>query len=202
MDHQLLLLRVVNGLGRPGAADLGEAREGLVHADIGARPGDQIVRLHEDEAAVVAPPIGLAIAFPLGRPKALLLREEMQIGHREVEGPVRTAGDVRIADTFLFGQIRAAHDRLAVVDVGEGVAIGAEGEVEAVGVVFEIDEEVGGHFALGWEHRGGGRNGAARSQGKKRGERAAWLEKTFKHGACRSSGGRVRVAETGGYRAR
>ncbi len=73
MHHHLFCLLVVNRFGCPGAADVFEAGEGLVHANLGVRPVDEVGGLHEDEAAVVTPAEAL-VALPLGGAEAFPLR--------------------------------------------------------------------------------------------------------------------------------
>ncbi len=78
----------------------------------------------------------------------------MEVGHRHAEDAVGAADDVRIADAFLLGDLLAVDEGQAVVERGEAVAVGAERHVQAVRVVFEIDEQVGAE--LGFLGQAGG----------------------------------------------
>ena len=68
----------------------------------------------------------------------------MQVGHHKVEGSVRAAGEVWIPHAVLFGEFGAVENRVPVIEVGEGVAVGADREVGAVGLVFEVDHDIAG----------------------------------------------------------
>ena len=82
--------------------------------------------------------------LPLACPEAGSLTEDVQVRHGQVERAVGSAGDVRVAHALLLGQQGAVKDGLAAVEIGEGVAVAADGHVGGLGLVFEVDQEVAG----------------------------------------------------------
>ena len=149
VDHRLAHLRVPNSLRCPGAAQLPEAvGEQAVDARHVVRPVDEVVGGHQHQSAVVAP-AELVGALPLRGAYALLLAENVEVGHGDVELAVRRTVDVRVADAVLLGYRVARDDRLAVVHGRKGVAVVADGHKQPVGRVAEVGEEVGTHVLFG-----------------------------------------------------
>ena len=145
--HQLACLGVVDGLWSPCAADVAKVlREGLVDAEDGVRPMDEVARLHEHQSAVVAPSVFLPVTLPLGVAEACTSAIDVEVGGGHVEGAVRGAIDVRVANAVLLGDGVAAHHGLVVVHGCPVVSVVAERHVEAVGGVFVIDHDVGAHL--------------------------------------------------------
>ena len=96
--------------GGPGAADLRQFRKGLVDAEVGVGPVDEVPGLHHDERAVVAPAVLGLGPLPLGGAEAGTLAADVQVGHGQVETAVRPAADGRVAHAFLLGQQLAVED--------------------------------------------------------------------------------------------
>ena len=103
---------------------------------------DKVTALHQHKVLVVAPTVGLSVAFPFGGALALTLGIDVEVGHGQIEQPVGTAEDVRVAHAALFSNGVAVDDGLVLVEGMEGVAVFRNGHVDGVGVVFVIDQQV------------------------------------------------------------
>ena len=147
MYHELPALLVEDRLGSPHAAHLapfhvllvGQGRE----VDARMRPVYEVPRLHEHQSPVVAPTVFLAFALPFRAALAVALPEDVEVRHGYVEGTVRTAEDVRIADAPLHGYGVTPHDGLVPVECCPGVAVTAQCRMQTVVLVLVIDHEVG-----------------------------------------------------------
>ena len=149
IDHQTACFGVVNRLWCPGTADVAEMLgEGLVDAERGVRPVDEVARLHQHQRAVVAPSVLLPVAFPFGVAKAGTLSEDVQVGGGDVIRAVGSAVDVRVADAVLLGDGVAPHDGSVAVQCRPVVAVAAQCHVQAMVSIFVIDHEVSPHAWL------------------------------------------------------
>lgn len=64
-------------------------------------PVYEVKRLHQNEAMVVAPPVLLLIPLPFCVAEFHFLTAEVQVGHGEIEGTVRSPVYMRVADAVL-----------------------------------------------------------------------------------------------------
>ena len=129
---------VVDRFRRPSATDLCKFLGHLVETYVGARPMDEVERLHQHQATVVSPAISFSVALPFRIAVTVALCINMQVGHGQVEAAVRTTVDVRVADTFLVGNRIACNNGLAVVQSGKRITVTADGRMQAV--VFVLME--------------------------------------------------------------
>ena len=120
-------------------------------------PVHQVVGFHQNERAVVAPVVHVFGALPVIGPQSFPLGKDMKVRHRHVKRIVRTAHDVNVADTLLLGDVTAVHDRLAVVEGGERIAVAAQSHVKAVGFIGKINQEIGRQIFFVGERRRPGR---------------------------------------------
>ena len=106
---------------------------------------DKVTTLHQHKVLVVAPSVGLPVTFPFGIAFSFFLSKDMKVCHSEVEGTIRTAKDVWVAYTALFGNGVAVDDGLVLVEGMEGVAVLRDGHVDGVGVVLMVNHEITTH---------------------------------------------------------
>ena len=71
-----------------------------------------------------------------------MLGIDVEIGHGQIEHPVGTAENVRIAHAALFGNGVAVDDGLVLVEGMEGIAVLRNGHVDGVRVVLVIDHKI------------------------------------------------------------
>ena len=165
IDHHFLLLRVPDGLRRPGAAQLAEVLgEELVDPHDAVGPVDEVLGFHEHEPAVVAPAV-VGVALPLRVAVAGAPPAQVQVGHHDVERAVRPPLDVRVADAVLLGDVPPVDHGLAVVEGGEGIAVVADGHEERVRGVVEVREEIRTHLPLAGTGRQGQGGEGRREEG-------------------------------------
>ena len=153
MNHELTGLRVIDRLGCPDASDFGPLTAKLREVDICAGPGLEVMTLHEDKPAVVAPTELTTVSLPLSGSESVALPEDMEVGHGKIEVAVGAAEDVGVADALLLGNGVAGYDGLVIVERGESRAVEADSHVEAVVGILVVDHKIGAHLAFGLSRR-------------------------------------------------
>ncbi len=149
VNHQLALFLVVDGLWCPCASYLCKLWREAANVHNLVAPMYQVPRFHQHESFVVAPSIGFAVAFPFGGALAFSLCVDVEVGHGQIEGSVRSPVDVRVAYALLVGYGVAGHDGVGIVEGGEVIAVSAQCHVQAVRVVAVEHHEVCAHVVLG-----------------------------------------------------
>ena len=120
----------------------------LVDAGHVVSPMDQVVGSHQHESSVIAPS-ELVGAFPLGSADALLLAENVEVGHGDIELAVRRTVDMRVTDAVLLGDAVARDNRLTIVHRRKRIAIVADGHEQRMRRIAKEGEEIGTHVLLG-----------------------------------------------------
>ena len=76
----------------------------------------QVGALHHHQSAVVTPPVGMSITFPLRGAISVAYTKHMEVSHGKIEGAIRTAKDMRVAYAMLLSYGVARDEGEVVVE--------------------------------------------------------------------------------------